>query len=272
VDNAHAAMRVVGELFRESPAQGSTDITYALESAFAAVRHARGRDADLARATVVLVSDGEDRVDLPRLWAARAPVGEIEITLSVLSLGSGNEDLRHLVEEQRAAGRRAFHYHLSDDELAGGRALFDSGLRTLLPSSPRVDLPPDDPQVRAAVDALAALAAGRRAAPAEASPAVRFEGYFTPPREPPGREPAAEQVARAGDLLEAVAETLALAPLEERGAEAVRLLEHLLQVYRMPAADYALALTNLSPAGARALERIRLLGAPLAAAGGLAWA
>jgi len=74
---------------------------------------------------------------MARLWAAKAPVGEIEITLNFVSLGKENPDLKELVLQQRGAGRRAFYYRLGDEEIAGGRALFDCGLRTLLPARPR---------------------------------------------------------------------------------------------------------------------------------------
>ncbi|MGC4113569.1 MAG: VWA domain-containing protein [Myxococcales bacterium] len=222
VDNADAALRVLTDLFRESPAEGRTDITYALESAFAAIRDARGRDADLARATVVLVTDGEDRVDLQRLWAAKAPVGEIEITLNFVSLGIENGDLKQLVLDQRSAGRRAFYYHLSDEEVAGGRALFDCGLRTLLPALPDVEIKPDEPAVKAAIEALAALASERRRAPSPgASPAVRFDAYFTVQPAVPGRAPPPGDVETVCDLLEAVAEALSLAPPEVRSVEGV---------------------------------------------------
>jgi len=263
VDNADAAMRVIGELFRESPAEGRTDITFALESAFAAIRHARGTDADLARATVVLVTDGEDRVDMARLWAAKAPVGEIEITLNCVALGIENRDLKELVQQQRGTGRRAFYYHLSDEEVAGGRALFDCGLRTLLPARPVLDLKADEPEVKAAIEGLASLAEERRRAPRDdRAPALRFDSYFTQLPKVEGRAAEQRDLELAGDLLEAVAETIALAPAEERACEAVRLVEHLLQVYSVDGAAFALALTSLPPKGIQALEKIRLLGAP----------
>jgi uncharacterized protein YegL len=267
VDNADAALRVLTDLFRESPAEGRTDITYALESAFAAIRDARGEDADLARATVVLVTDGEDRVDLQRLWAAKAPVGEIEITLNFVSLGVENGDLKELVLQQRSAGRRAFYYHLSDEEVAGGRALFDCGLRTLLPALPEVALKPDDPEVKAAIDALAALASERRRAPAapEASPAVRFEGYFQAQPAVPGRAPPPGDVETVCDLLEAVGEALSLAPPDVRAAEGVQLFEHLLALYGLSGPRRVLAMSALPPRGAQALEKIRLIAAPAGA-------
>ncbi len=272
VDNGDAALRVVSGLFRESPAEGRTDITFALESAFAAIRDARGRDPDLARATVVLVTDGEDRVDLSRVWSAKAPLGEIEATLSFISLGAENRDLKELVLQQREAGRRAFYYHLDDEAISGGRALFDCGLRTLLPELPPVALRPDDPRVRSAVDALLALGAERqKGGVSQASPALRFSACFTLQPAVPGRAPPAADVERVSDLLAAVAETVALAPAEVRTAEAVGVLEHLQQVYGLRGERWALALTALPERGMQALEKIRLLGAPVEAPGGRAW-
>ena len=182
-----------------------------------------------------------------------------------------NRDLKELVLQQRHAGRRAFYYHLFDAEIAGGRALFDTGLRTILPAVPEVGLSPDDPEVAAAIQALQDLAQARRqGAGKKASAALRFDAYFSPLPAQPGRAPPQADVTLACDLLDAVGETVAMAPLEVRAAEAVRLLEHLLATYGLSGERYALALTSLPPRGIQALEKIRLIGAP-GVRGGLAW-
>ncbi|MEN9800672.1 MAG: hypothetical protein RL653_4369, partial [Pseudomonadota bacterium] len=103
VDDAADAARELSLLFDKTLAQGRTDITFALVSAFREVHAARGRDPYLARATVVLVTDGEDRVDVEAVRAARKPVEDVEIAFSFISLGDENVDLRALVDEQRAA-------------------------------------------------------------------------------------------------------------------------------------------------------------------------
>lgn len=259
VDSSDEAMRVVRQLFRRSPAEGQTDITYALESAFLAIRDARGRDPDLGRATVVLITDGEDHVDLERIREARAPVGELEITLNFISLGRENRDLKQLVIEQREAGRRAFYYHLGDREVSGVRSDFDAGQGRLLPARPLVTMSSEHAALKEAVDALVALAESRRVEPQQALPASRFPLYFPDPKPaPPGRlaHAAAE---RAADLLQAVAETVRLAPAEQRPAEAVLLLEHLLKVYGWKPTAWVEAIERIDARGRQALQEIRLL-------------
>ncbi len=259
VDSSDGAMDVVQELFRSSPAEGQTDITYALESAFLAIRDARGRDPELGRATVVLITDGEDHVDLERIREARAPVGEVEITLNFISLGRENRDLKQLVVEQREAGKRAFYYHLSDREVSGVRSDFDAGQGTLLPMRPKVTMPSDGAALKEAVDALVALAESRRTEPQQAMPAARFALYFPEPKPSPVGGGARVDAVRAGDLLEAVAETVRLAPSEQRAAESVLLLEHLLKVYGWKPPVWLETLERLDARGRQALAEVRLL-------------
>ncbi|MFN7135162.1 MAG: hypothetical protein ACK4N5_24015, partial [Myxococcales bacterium] len=231
------------------------DVICALESAFRSIRDARGRDPDLVRAMVVLITDGEDHVELERIRAARAPVGELEITLNFISLGRENRDLKQLVLEQREAGRRAFYYHLNDREVSGVRSDFDAGEASLLPQHPQLTMPADEALLRQAVEGLQALADERRVAPRAGGSAARFNVYFPAvvPREP-GQAPA-----RVTDVLEAVAETTRLAPAELRAEEAVTLLEHLLKLYGMSPAAYLAALPRLEQRGREAIEELRLL-------------
>jgi len=115
----------------------------------------------------------------------------------------------------------------------------------------------------AAVDSLVGLAdERRRTKPDEKAHALRFDSYFTLMPRVEGRSPEPRDLDVAADLLEAVAETIALAPAEARPAEAVRLLEHLLQTYAVDGVRFALCLTSLPAKGIQALEKIRLLGAP----------
>ncbi|MBI5548781.1 MAG: VWA domain-containing protein, partial [Deltaproteobacteria bacterium] len=259
VDSPAQAVEQIEKLFGRS--RGETDITLALLSAFAAIRDARGRNPELGRATVVLVTDGQDRVDAEAIEAARTPVGELEITLSFIALGRENRDLRELVLQQREAGKRAFYYFLDDEEVAGARGLFDTGPRTLLPEKAQVDFRPDDPELQQALAALLALD-GREQGPEEAGPAprTRFEAFFPArlPQESPGAT-CLEEAERCAGCLEAVAETVALAPAEIRDDEAVLLLEHLLRAYGMPVPSYLSALAGLPEKGRAALERIRVL-------------
>ncbi|MCY1042381.1 VWA domain-containing protein, partial [Corallococcus sp. bb12-1] len=159
VDTAAEATRQIEKLFRDSPAEGQTDISLALLSAFDSIRAAQGKDPYLARATVVLITDGEDRVDLELIRRTRAPMGDLDIALSFISLGEENADLKSLVLEQRAAGGRAFYHPLSDEEIRWARTEFDTPWRTLLPR----DIPATLEALEALgphLDALEAVAAG----------------------------------------------------------------------------------------------------------------
>ena len=258
VDAPAAAYDLIGDLFERSPARGRTDITWALVAAFEAIHTARGRDPDLARATVVLITDGEDQVDLAQIGAARAPVGDLEITLNFLSLGEENPDLRALVLEQRRGGRRAFYTHLSDDDIAAGSAQALPGLRTLLPETPELALTADSPEVKRALDALAALGAE---APVPQGPraATRLEVYFPGQIARAPRPVPAGVLLRVADLLTAVAETLALAPADERADEAVTLLEHLLGLYQVSLDAYREALGADDAEIVRQVARVRRL-------------
>jgi hypothetical protein len=262
VDDARAAGRQIRRVFEESPAEGQTDITLALMSAFDSIRSARGQDPYLARATVVLVTDGEDRVDLELLRKERAPVGDLHIALSFISLGEENPDLRALIEEERAAGVRAFYHHLTDAEIASAPTDFDTGFRTLIPK----DVTPSPEALEALLanlDQLDAIAQGQ-ALTAAARAEVSFDGYF-PKLSSDGNDPKPvhdEETARIVDVLDAVAEAGALALMDQRATECVALLEHLLQLYGISVAHYRTLLAQGDPKVVGALDRIRLLARP----------
>lgn len=271
VDNAHAAGRQLKRLFQESPAEGQTDITLALMAAFDSIRAARGTDPYLARATVVLVTDGEDRVELELLRKERAPMDDLHIALSFISLGEENPDLRALVEEERAAGVRAFYHHLTDAEIASAPTDFDARFRTLLPQ----DLSPSPEALEALLsnlDALDQIAQGRAEAERERPrPQESFDALFPrTPSEPGGSANASsappastpEERARISDVLDAVAEAASLALADERAQESVTLLEHLLGLYEIPLPRYLELLGAQDARIDAALERVRLLGRP----------
>jgi hypothetical protein len=259
VDTPAAASEVIStKLYAR--AAGNTDITLALVSAFATIRDARGKDPDLGRATVVLITDGLDDVDAGAIQGARTPFKDVEITLSLIGLGRENRALKSLVSAQRSAGRRAFYYFLDDDEVAGARGLFDTELRTLLPSRAAVELSPSDPELQRALAALLELGEGRRREGAQhAGPAAstRFAAYFPATPQVDAGEPG--DPALAASLVAAVAQTAALAPAESRAGEAVELIEHLLRTYALSVPAYLRALPLLPPGGREALEKIRLL-------------
>ena len=96
---------------------GGTDIQKALLASLAQVAEARAEDVDLARAQIVLVTDGEAAVDEDRIVAARDALAGLPIGISVIALGKENPALRGLVARQRAKGEAAFYHHLDDAEL-----------------------------------------------------------------------------------------------------------------------------------------------------------
>ncbi|MDI1447411.1 hypothetical protein [Polyangium sp. 6x1] len=97
--------------------KGGTDIENALLSSFEQIRAAKDEDPDLARAQIVLVTDGDALVREDVIQAAREKVGDVPIAVSVVALGEENEALRALVARQRARGERAFYHFLDDDAL-----------------------------------------------------------------------------------------------------------------------------------------------------------
>lgn len=259
VDSGQEATRQIEQLFRSSPAEGQTDITLALLSAFESLRLAQGRDPYLARATVVLVTDGEDGVDLELIRKVRKPFAGLEFALSFISLGEENPDLRSLVLEQRDGGGRAFYHHLSDQEIKLARTDFDSAWRTLLPA----DVTPGPEALERLLphlEALEALAAKRPVKPPE-----RLDGQFdTFFPENPKASQAGPGTERLGDLLEAVAEAASLAPIDQRAGEAVALLTHLLGLYGITPQRYLEGVGADAPALVAARKRVRLLCRPFA--------
>ncbi|MBL9038791.1 MAG: VWA domain-containing protein [Archangium sp.] len=259
VDSADEATQHLERLFRESPAEGQTDISLAVMAAFDSIRTARGKDPYLERATVVLVTDGEDGVDLNLIRRMRAPFQGMNIALSFISLGEENADLKSLVLEQRDTGSRAFYYHLSDAELGLVRTEFDSTWRTLMPADVEVSGDVLE-RLRPHLEALDAIAADRPVrAPGDAT--LQFDTLFPAAPAPAQASPAFVQ--RVTGMIDAVAEAAALAPLEHRAAEAVTLLTHLLTVYGVAVANYLQAQGAPDDALRRARERVRVLCRPL---------
>ena len=130
VDSIDAAKRALEDVC-ETVRSGGTDIQGALLAAFETVAKARADDADLARAQVVLVTDGEAAVDEATIVAAREMASaDVPLGVSVVALGAENGALRGIVARQRAKGERAF-YHFVDDETL--RAMADGSLDTALP-------------------------------------------------------------------------------------------------------------------------------------------
>jgi len=82
------------------------------------VRAAQVDDPDLARAQIVLVTDGDAEVDLEKVQRARETVGQLPIGVSIIALGEENQTLKALAAQQRARGERTFYQFISDAEIA----------------------------------------------------------------------------------------------------------------------------------------------------------
>jgi hypothetical protein len=126
-DEGHALLaieQVLGTL-----RTGSTDIESALLASFERIRVARENDPDLARAQIVLVTDGDAPIDQDKVLAAREAVGSIPVGVSIIALGQENAALRALAARQRARGEPCFYHFTSDRAL---RELVD-GARSSLP-------------------------------------------------------------------------------------------------------------------------------------------
>lgn len=258
VDSGVEAAAQIETLLGKSPAEGQTDITLALASAFDAIAIARTSDPYLARATAVLVTDGEDGVDLEAIRRHQRPLETVEIALSFISLGEENPDLKSLVLEQRARGTRAFYHHLSDAELVLAPTEFDSAWRTVLP----MDVPVTPEALERLAPHLEALENIARQRPVVAPERLdeQFDALFPAvpvPTAKPG--PLAPRVA---DLLEAVSEAASLAPADVRASEAALLLTHLLGMYAISTARYLEEVQAMDARVGPALKRLRLLCRP----------
>ena len=123
VETAKDAQVAIRDVVR-TDRQGGTDIQLALVSSLEQIAEARAIDPELARAQIVLVTDGESEVDEATLVAARAKIGGIPVGISVIALGAENPALRGLVARQRAKGEAAFYHYLDDadcEAIATGR-------------------------------------------------------------------------------------------------------------------------------------------------------
>ncbi len=117
---ALAAMAEVAGTVRE----GGTNIQQAIVSSLELIRDAKRDDPDLARANIVLVTDGNAPIDGQAVRVAREGTQGVAVAISIIALGEENPVLRALAARQRARGERAF-YHFMDDqrlwELVSGR-------------------------------------------------------------------------------------------------------------------------------------------------------
>jgi Mg-chelatase subunit ChlD len=255
IETAEMARAWIGQLVEGGPCSGMTELSAALAGAAHWLQQAR-RDPSLASALLVVVTDGEDAVDAARIETAWTPLQGLPVSLRVVCLGDENPWLKGWVARQRAAGRDAGWLHLDDASLAGMPIDFDFRPPTLLPEADRVE-GVDLEQLRPHLDALARIAEGEEPArpPVELA---RFDALFPDP----SGAPASEDDPWTADALEAIAEAASLAPFEERSAEAVVLLEHLLAQREVPVAAHLVRHARPGPRTAEALRRLRLLCRP----------
>ncbi len=136
VDTVEGARAAIADVL-STPRFGGTNIQRALVASLEQIRIARDLDPKLARAQIVLVTDGEASVDEAALVTARAGLFELPVGISVIALGQENPALRAIVARQRATGEAAFYHYLDDGQLeAIATARFDDGLALHLPDAP----------------------------------------------------------------------------------------------------------------------------------------
>lgn len=133
VSDPSSVKRAIEEIVG-SMREGGTDIQKALLASLEQIAEARALDPDLARAQIVLVTDGDAPVDEAAVAEARAALEGLPIGVSVVALGLENPALRGLVARQRARGEPAFYHFFDDAQLdAIVRGQLDVGLPVHLP-------------------------------------------------------------------------------------------------------------------------------------------
>jgi hypothetical protein len=116
VDSAQSALAAIENVV-STLHQGGTNIQRALVATFEDIRAARQSDPSLARAQIVLVTDGAAPVDRDAVLAARSAVGELPIGVSIIALGEENDALRELAAFQRSQGESVFYHFIPDGEI-----------------------------------------------------------------------------------------------------------------------------------------------------------
>ncbi len=258
---------------------GGTDIEAALVSSFQIIRDAKRTDPDLARASVVLVTDGQAPVDAEIVRRAREEAADVAIAVSVIALGEENPVLRDLVARQRARGERAFYHHVADARLTAlcagdvGRGRSPHGTFAMSDTPERVKRSIED--VLQEIDDLArdlrpksgasdgALAQDEAEMRDHASLARRYARWFPEPA--PSSEATddvtpslRDDVEAARVVLASVAEVvgeLAGDPMH-RKADAIELIERLLPDARLTPARYSEVLAEAAPRLGQALAAV----------------
>ena len=150
IDNPERALQAIHDIMAD-PQTGGTNIESALIASMDTVREARAGDLarghDLARAQIVLITDGASRVSIERVIAARERIGDdLPVGVSVIALGEENRALRELVSRQRARGERAFYHFMPDTflhQIADGD--IDNDMPLHMPLVPWLRVPDESP-------------------------------------------------------------------------------------------------------------------------------
>lgn len=163
VDEPGAAIEAIRDV-TATTRTGGTDIEGALLSSLRLVLAAKQEDADLARAQIVLVTDGEASVDERKVLEARRAIGDLPVGVSVIALGQENPALRELVAHQRASDERAFYHFIPDAHLERlSECRIDDEISVHLPPVPRPRSPATmQEQLGALLEELADLQRSRR--------------------------------------------------------------------------------------------------------------
>jgi hypothetical protein len=75
---------------------------------------AQQRGMDLARANIVLVTDGESPVDESVIVSELANLGDLHTGINIIALGQENLSLKKLSVHQKQMGRRVFYQYIDD--------------------------------------------------------------------------------------------------------------------------------------------------------------
>ncbi|MEM9453572.1 MAG: vWA domain-containing protein [Myxococcota bacterium] len=162
VDSPGGVLEAIREV-TSTPRSGGTDIEGALLSSLELIAQAQKSDSELARAQIVLVTDGVATVSEAKISRARRALGDLPVGVSVIALGEENEALRGVVARQRARHERAFYHFLPDDylERLSSDEIEDDGIH--LPPVPIAQVSAFEEQLGPLLEDLAELQRSRQA-------------------------------------------------------------------------------------------------------------
>jgi hypothetical protein len=96
---------------------GGTNIQAALLRSIEQIRVAQSRGMDLARANIVLVTDGESPVDESEIVNTLASLGDLQTGINIIALGQENPSLKKLAAHQKEMGKRVFYQFIDDETI-----------------------------------------------------------------------------------------------------------------------------------------------------------